>query len=313
MGSRASPRQRAWRRSSAAGGGTRRSPEQTAWAGLCGGAGPLAVAAARLAIAAIVLVCIAAFRRKFVRPRTPRERSLFIAAGIALATHFATWIWSLEYTTVAISTLLVTSTPIWTASYDAVVHKRGLSRAAIIAFIAGAAGLVMVVGFDRTPPPHPGYAVLGASLALLGSVAIGAYLVLVREVRDAFDTRTIVTRTYGWSAIVLVIASAFAKQPPPALHASSAWGGIIAMALISQLLGHTALNASLRWFTPSAVSFATLLEPVFAAVLAVFLFSEAIPPLAIFGGVILLVSIGIVLREERRTLDDTGSLIGPSH
>jgi drug/metabolite transporter (DMT)-like permease len=71
------------------------------------------------------------------------------------------------------------------------------------------------------------------------------------------------------------------------------------MALISQLLGHTAINASLRWFSPSAVSFATLLEPVIAAVLAFGIFGEAVPRLAVVGAAILLASIAVVLREER--------------
>jgi drug/metabolite transporter (DMT)-like permease len=71
------------------------------------------------------------------------------------------------------------------------------------------------------------------------------------------------------------------------------------MALVSQLLGHTAINASLRWFSPSAVSFTNLIEPVAAAVLALFIFGEALAPPAIAGGAVLLIAIGIVLREER--------------
>jgi drug/metabolite transporter (DMT)-like permease len=109
----------------------------------------------------------------------------------------------------------------------------------------------------------------------------------------------------------LIIGAAFAHQPPPNIHATAAWAGILAMAFISQLLGHTALNASLRWFTPSAISFTTLLEPVFAAVLALVVFGEAVTPLAILGGVVLLGSIAVVLREERRSLDGSGLPIGP--
>ena len=275
------------------------------------GAGPIAVAASRLTIATIVLLAIAAIRRSRKRVHSPRERAIFFVAGIALAIHFAAWIWSLEYTTVAISTLLVATTPIWTALYDATVHGRRLSRPAAIAFVTGGVGLVMVVGFDRTAPPHPGHELFGAALALLGSFAIGAYLLLVREVRDRFSTRAIVTRTYGWSAVALVAGAALAHQPPPSVHAKAAWAGIFAMAFASQLLGHTGLNAALRWFTPSAISFTTLLEPVFASVLALVVFGEAVTPLAFLGGIILLGSIAVVLREERRDLDGSGLPIGP--
>jgi drug/metabolite transporter (DMT)-like permease len=265
------------------------------------GAAPLAVAASRLCIAAFVLLLIAAGRgrRRATARVTHAQAGLLGLAGIALGAHFAGWIASLDYTTIAISTLLVASTPIWTALYDAIARRRPPSRLALVAFVAGGIGLAMVVAFNRTPPPVAGHALLGAALALSGSAAMAVYLLFVREVRDALDTRSIVTHTYSWAAVVLVAAAAVAHQPPPRLADSGAWGGIVAMALISQLLGHTAINASLRWFSPSAVSFTTLIEPVSAAVLALVVFGEALSPPAIGGGVILLASIAVVLREDR--------------
>ena len=265
------------------------------------GAGPLAVGASRLTIAAVVLLVAAAIRpqsRENARPSPVREARLAFA-GIALAAHFGTWIASLQYTTVAVSTLLVATTPIWTALYDAVVLKQALSRRSAWAFAAGGAGLAMVAGFNVTPPPVPGYPVLGALLALAGGIAMAAYLLLVRDVRTEMRTRAIVTRTYAWAAIVLIAAAAVAHQPVPAVRDATSWGGILGMALISQLLGHTALNAALRWFSPSAVAFSTLIEPVSAAVLAYVIFFESLAPVAIAGGFVLLGAIAVVLREER--------------
>lgn len=261
------------------------------------GARPIAVAAARLIIASAVLLIVAALQRERTRIAA-RDRWVFVAAGIALAIHFAGWIWSLEYTSVAVSTLLVTTTPIWTALYDSAVYKRHLSATAWAAVAAGAAGLVLVVGFSTTRPPVPGHAVLGGVLALIGAFAIGAYFLLVRRVRDSYGTRPIVTRTYTWAAVALVVAALAARQGPPPLHDTRAWGGILAMALISQLLGHTALNASLRWFSPSAVAFTTVLEPVFAAILALLVFGEQLTGAALAGGVLVLAAIAVFLREE---------------
>lgn len=272
------------------------------------GAPPLAVSAWRLVIASAVLLGVAGARvmvRRAHHDETaavcihPRQQALFIAAGVALAVHFATWIASLEYTSVAVSTLLVATTPIWTAIYDSIVYKRHLSPVGWGAFAVGAAGLALVVGYNRTNPPIAGHDYLGDGLAIAGAVAIGAYFILVREVRQAFGTRAIVTRTYSWAALALLMASLAARQWPPAFSDGAAWGGILAMALISQLLGHTALNASLRWFSPSAVAMTSLFEPVTAAILALFIFGESLTPLAIAGGVLVLVAIGAFLREER--------------
>ena len=272
-----------------------------------GGAGPLAVSAARLAIAAVILLGVTALRGKRARVSLTRgQQGILALAGLALAAHFATWIWSLEYTSVAVSLLLVTTTPIWTAIYDAVFRKRRLSALALAAFAGGAIGIVLVVGRSATAsPPFAGHEALGALLALAGSLFVAAYLLLVREVRAELDTLTIVRHTFAWAAVALIAAAAVARQPLPPLTDVRPWLGILAMALVSQLLGHTALNASLRWFSPSAVAFATLLEPLIAAALAFALFGEALTATALIGGLILLASVAVVMKEERFDLDGT--------
>jgi len=258
-------------------------------------AAPLAVAAARLCIAAAVLLTIALVARERASTPTPAQRLTLIAAGAVLAAHFATWIASLDYTTVAISTLLVSTSPLFTTLYDAVVRRRRFPLVVPLAFITGVAGLLMITRANHSPAPHPGHAMVGALLALTGAAAFAAYLLLVREVRADLSTRAIVTTTYTAAAIVLVILALLTHQPPPPVHAYAAWGGILAMALISQLLGHTGMNAALRWFSPTAISFSTLLEPVIAAALALVLFGETLSGLALAGALLLLGSIGTVL------------------
>jgi drug/metabolite transporter (DMT)-like permease len=265
------------------------------------GAGPLAVSASRLTIAALALLALAAIRRPEKRAALwRRDRTIFALAGLALAIHFAAWIWSLQYTSVAISTLLVATTPIWTAAYDALARGLRLSALAFLSFGAGAAGLVMVVGFSVAAPPVPGQAVFGAALAVAGAIGIAAYFILIREVRASFGTRVIVTQTYTWAAVVLIAAAVAAHQPPPPLSDTTAWGGIVAMALISQLLGHTAMNSALRWFSASAVAFTTLVEPIVAALLALAIFGERLTAIALAGGLLVLAAIGVFIREERR-------------
>ena len=263
------------------------------------GAGPIAVAASRLCIAALVLLAIASLRRDASARPTRRQAVLLGAAGIALAAHFGWWIASLDDTSVAVSTLLVATTPVWTAAYDAVAHRRAPSRRTLAAFVIGAIGLTCVVGFGAYENPAHAKPLLGALLALGGALAMAAYLLIVREARGALPTRAIVTRTYAWAAAVLILAAALAHQPPPPLSAAGAWGGILGMALVSQLLGHTAINAALRWFSPSAVAFSTLMEPVSAAILALVVFGEPLPPAVVAGGAVLLAALGLVLSDER--------------
>jgi drug/metabolite transporter (DMT)-like permease len=263
-----------------------------------GGAGPIAVSALRLAIAALVALAIA---RRFER-LSPRRELAFAIAGIALAIHFATWIGSLAYTSVAVSTLLVTTTPIWTEAYDSIRFRRAPTAGFGLSLVLALTG-VAAIAFSHTAVPAPvaGHALFGDGLALLGSIAIGAYLIIVRDAgtlegaTQRLGTRQIVARTYGWAAIALVAAAFAAGQGPPALRDATAWAGILAMALVSQLLGHTALNAALRDFTPSVIALTTLLEPIVAAILAAVVFRETLSWQAAAGGIAILSAVGSML------------------
>ncbi len=265
------------------------------------GAGPFAVAALRLGIATLAIAFIV---RGFGR-LSPRRELAFALAGIALAIHFATWIASLRYTTVAISTLLVTTTPLWTELYDVLAHRRTPSRAFALALACAGAGVALIaLPGAATPAPIPGHAALGAVLALVGSLAIGAYLLVVRDAGNTPEgarlaTRAIVVRTYGWATLALALAASIAREGPPRLDDRAAWAGILAMALVSQLLGHTLLNAALGSFAPSIVALATLLEPVIAALLAAALFCEALTPTTIVGGLLVLAAVAVTLAGEQ--------------
>jgi drug/metabolite transporter (DMT)-like permease len=265
------------------------------------GAGPFAVSALRLAIAAIPFVILALLARSPVRLGWRREL-VFAGAGIALAAHFATWIGSLLYTSVAVSTILVATTPIWTCAYAAIVERRPPARAYYLALGLAALGLVAIVLQRVAPAPVPGQALLGDALALAGGMAIGVYLILVQRFGFApadgrpIPTRDIVARTYSWAALALVPLMLFAHQGPPAIGDYRAWFGVLGMAIFAQLIGHTALNAALRDFTPSVVAMATLLEPVSAALLAALLFAEAISPATALGGLAILTAVAITLR-----------------
>jgi drug/metabolite transporter (DMT)-like permease len=257
-----------------------------------GGGGPIAISAARLSLAAIPIVILALLRGAYRVRDVATERRLAYAA-IALALHFALWIASLRYASVAVSTLLVCSTPIWTELY-AVARTRRARPIVIASVLLALAGVAIVVGLpSKTETP------LGIALAIGGAIAIAIYLVLVRASDARYGTLDVIARTYPGAAIVL-LALAFAFHDPfPAGTATLAWGGIIAMALISQLFGHTALNAAVRRLSPTFVATATLIEPAIAGALAAVIFHERLTSGTLAGAIIILTAIGIAVRAER--------------
>ena len=260
------------------------------------GTGPVGVATLRLSIAALPMLYLS---RRISKNRTIAhpDEIVLAAAGLALALHFVTWIASLQYTSVAVSTLLVCTTPLWTTIYDIVFLKQRKSIGFWLALAASAVGTVLVSTASGDAINNGEHATLGAGLALVGAVAMAGYLISVRTVTDRYPTVMIVGRTYSWAAVVLLAMMPILHEPFPMADPIS-WGGIIAMALISQLLGHTGINAALRWFSSTTVALTTLLEPVFAAVLAAAIFKESLPLQSLVGCVVIMISLVFVLRSK---------------
>ena len=257
--------------------------------------GPLAVSAARLTVASIPVLVLAAARGALRPIDRAAERRLGLA-GVLLAVHFGCWIASLNYASVAISTLLVCSSAVWTELY-AVVRRRRVDAYAAVSVVGAVCGVAIVVGApDRANTP------LGIALALAGAVAIGAYLIVVRSVDPAYGTLAVIARTYPIAALALVLAAALAHDPLPPLADARAWAGILAMALLSQLFGHTALNAAVRVLTATLVSTFTLLEPVFAALLAAWIFGERLGATTAVGAAVILAAIALAVRGEGRVV-----------
>jgi drug/metabolite transporter (DMT)-like permease len=255
--------------------------------------GPLGVSWARMSIAAVVLLVVSASRGALRAIDARSERRLGVA-GVLLALHFATWIASLKFASVAISTLIVCSVPVWTEAYT-VIRRRRVDGYAALSIAGALIGVAIVVG----TPDHANTP-LGIVLALAGAISFAAYLLIVRGVDPRYDTLAVTTRTYGYAAIALAVGmsgnSAAAALPSNA----RGWAGIVAMALISQLFGHTALNAAVRVLSATLVSTFTLLEPVIAGVLAAWLFGERLGPQTAIGAVVILAAIGVALRGEAR-------------
>jgi drug/metabolite transporter (DMT)-like permease len=259
--------------------------------------GAIAISCARLTIAAAVMIVLAMYRGR-LRIIDRRAEWKLAGAGVLLAVHFATWIASLTLASVAIATLLVCTVPVWTELY-VVARMRRIDRNAALSVAGALAGVAIVVGVpDRANAPA------GIALALCGALAFAGYLLLVRGIDARYDTLAVTARTYSYAAIVLAIATALTRNPFPPHSDLRAWAGIVAMALLSQLFGHTAMNAGVRVLSATLVSTFTLLEPVIAAILAAWLFGERLGPSTLLGALVILAAIGVALRSQPEALPD---------
>ncbi|HEX4985482.1 MAG TPA: DMT family transporter [Burkholderiales bacterium] len=264
------------------------------------GAPSLAIAAVRLGVAALALAPFAWTRagRELAALRG-RNLVLCLASGLLLAAHFWAWITSLEYTSVASSTALVTTNPLWVALASALLLRERPAPGTVAGLALTAAGSVLVFAADAggDAPSRDSHA-LGNALAVLGAVTASGYLLAGRALRARISLVAYVWAAYATAAVVLLLVAGAGGVPFASLPAS-AWLLMAALGLGPQLVGHTALNWALRRLSASFVAVAILGEPVGAALLAWICFGEGFGALQFCGFVLLLAGIFMAARAER--------------
>lgn len=269
----------------------------------------LVIAAYRLSLATLVLAPVALTRqRKELAGLTRAEIGLGLLSGIFLAIHFATWITSLAYTTVASSVVLVTTMPLWVALLSPIILKEPLNRPMLIGMLLALAGGI-VIGLSgvctwqgrlvcqslSTFLQHSAFR--GDLLALLGALAAAGYILIGRRLRNRMSLIGYIFIVYGMAAVVLVVVMLVARYHPFA-YPPSAFGWFLLLALVPQLLGHSSFNYALRYLSAAYVSISLLGEPIGSTILAYIFLNERPGVVEIFGAILILTGIFITSRNR---------------
>lgn len=250
----------------------------------------LFMAASRLIFSALILI-----PTYFNLPSIKNNKSgiyYSIGAGICLSFHFATWITSLSFTSIAASVSLVTTNPLWVALLSWWFWKHKLKSKTIIGITIAISGSI-IIAFAQSTSNFGTNPLLGAILALMGSWFASGYLLLgTMAQKTGITTRQYIGIAYLTAALCLF--------PLPLIFQTNYFGHptivyvyLLLMAIIAQLIGHTTLNWSLKRISPTTVSLVILLEPLFSSVLAWWLFQEIPPVMVIFGAIITLIGVTI--------------------
>lgn len=270
----------------------------------------LVIAAFRLTFASLILAPLALTRhRAELHSLTRRELLLALLSGIFLALHFATWISSLEYTTVASSVVLVSTSPLWVALLAPLFLRERLTRSALIGMTLALIGGVSIALSDSCTWQNglacpslaefvKGSAFFGNSLALAGAWTVAGYLLIGRSLRAKMSLVPYIFVVYSMAAVVLIIIMLAAGETPlgyPPL--TYVW--MLLLALVPQLIGHSTYNWALRYMPAALVAVTTLGEPIGSTILAYFILREAPTWIKICGAVMILTGIYIASQKPR--------------
>ncbi|OAR03746.1 hypothetical protein SA87_00760 [Hydrogenibacillus schlegelii] len=259
-------------------------------------ASPPAVTAAYRLLFTVLLMA------PFVRPRwrsifgqwralSAVERRLVMASGALLAVHFDLWFWSLDFTSVASSVVLVTLQPLFTFVGGMIAFGERPGVWMWLGGLLAIAGSALIGWGDFAVGSE---ALFGDALALLAALFVSLYWMIGQRVRPKLDATAYTFFVYGAATVVLFGLAAL-KGERPVAHRPEDWGYFLALALFPTLLGHSLFNWVIRWIPASTLSVAILGEAVGSALLAYWVFGETLHLGQWVGGTLILVGIALAI------------------
>ncbi|AFZ73949.1 DMT family transporter [Natronobacterium gregoryi] len=254
--------------------------------------------------ALVAPVAVLRYREEFAR-LSSRDVVVAIAAGVALAVHFAAWFESLNHTSVAASVTLVQTQPIFVALGATLLLGERVSAETVAGIAVAIVGATAMSFGDAGQAPLSDATTYGNALALLGAVTVAGYVLAGRSIRQRVSLFPYVTVVYTACVValgVLVTAQGHGFVAYPARE----WLLFLGMAVGPGVFGHTVVNWVLKHLESVVVSVSWLGEPVGATLLALVLLAEVPDAITVAGGFVVLAGIYVTtIERERRNGVDT--------
>jgi drug/metabolite transporter (DMT)-like permease len=214
--------------------------------------------------------------------------------GVFFAGDLGFWHWSIHLTTVANATLFANFAPVYVTIASIVLFRERFSRRFILALTMSIAGAVVLMGTSTgLSRDH----VTGDALGMVAAMFYAAYLLVVGRLRLRYSTILIMF----WSCLsasLILLPAAWMSEDMLLPSTWAGWGVLATLAWVSHLCGQGLIAYALAHLSTALSSVSLLLQPVCSAVLAWILFSEALGPMQITGGLIVLTGIYLVRRAS---------------
>ncbi len=265
------------------------------------GAPPLATAFYRMSFATLFILPLA-LKKSLPEILKIRGKILIVSllSGIFLGLHFATWITSLEYTSIPNSVVLVTTQPIFVAILSHLLLKEKINLTTLFAILLALLGSFIISGGDFKLGKANFF---GDILALIGAVMAAAYLLCGRVVRQKLSLITYIFLVYFISAFVLGILCVIWGTPLyPYPSKTFLW--FILLGLVPTVIGHTLYNWALKYLKAYLVGISILGEPVGATILAYLIFKQIPPTLTYLGAAAIFTGIFLVFWSQKKAKDE---------
>ncbi len=234
-----------------------------------------------------------------VRKMTKKDLYYSFLAGFLLAFHFILWFESLNYTSVASSTVLVTLQPLFSFFGTYFFFKEQISKKTLISGLIAIIGSFIIGWGDFQ---YKGQALYGDFLALVACALITGYLLVGQAVRKRISNVSYTFVIYSMSSITILLY-VFFKGEPLFPYSMENWIYFLLLAILPTLLGHSIFNWSLKWISTNFISMAILFEPIGSSILAFIILDERLMCTQWIGGLLVILGLFIyTMNPKNRSL-----------
>ena len=226
-----------------------------------------------------------------LRSLSKRQWQTGLLSGLFLAIHYILWFESLNYTSVASSTVIVTLQPLFSFVGSYFLFKERFNTGAIISSIVALIGSFIIAWGDFQISMQ---ALYGDLLAFIAAGFITAYFFIGQHMRQKLAVVPYSILGYAASAFFLAVY-ALSQQLSFIDYSQSTWTAFLGIAFISTILGQMLLNWLLKWLSTSVISMSILGETIGTCILAYFILGEIITLRQGIGIIVTLFGLGLFM------------------
>lgn len=252
----------------------------------------------RMAFSAVFLLPVALLHcRRELREAGMKNILLCVLSGVFLGFHFAFYLGSLKYTSIASSTVLVDTEVLFVALVLLIFFREKIPRRGLLGIALTLIGSVVIAMGDKGGGSNIFF---GDLLAIAGALCTTVYTLIGRTERKHLSTTAYTFIVYSSAALMLLLVSMFSGTPLTGYPLSD-YFYIFAMTVCCTFLGHSIFSWGLKYISAAFISTAKLCEPVFATIMGILIFGEFPRWNQVIGGVVVITGIVVYLLVKDQT------------
>jgi drug/metabolite transporter, DME family len=263
-------------------------------------ASPLAIGAATMGIGGLLLF-LTAPRMSTVVLRDPLGRKWAAIGAIGVVVYPLAFYTGMDLVGVAVGNVVALgSGPVFAALLEWLIERERLSARWLVSTALAVAGIALLAtgreeGGDAASPAS---AVLGVGIGLLAGLAYALYTYSSsRVIRAGHPSRGVMGGMFGLGSLPLLVL--LVVLGAPLLQSWTSIGLTAYLALGPMLVAYILFGIGLRSVRSSTATTITLLEPVFATVLAVLIVGERLNVVGWVGFALVLVGLAVLVTARR--------------